>query len=106
MENHFLGDSFDIGEEGTGVQNVSFLVEGSISVSRADGFLEFDGGESMFFNKVVVDAGDICSAINEGVGVNGFQSVRRYDELQRDSHRFAGHWYRYRRTSNFWGCSR
>jgi len=59
----------------------------------------------MFFNKVIVDAGDVCTAINEGVGVNSFQGVRGYNELQRDSHRFASHRYRYRRTSNFWGCS-
>jgi len=29
----------------------------------------------MFFNKVVVDAGDICTAIDESVGVDGFQGV-------------------------------
>jgi len=60
----------------------------------------------LFFNKVIVDAGDISTTIDKGVGVDGFQGVRGYDELQGNSHRFASHWYRYRRTSSFWGCSR
>jgi len=105
MEDYFLGNSFDVGEKGVGVQDISFLVERSIGVPRTDGFFEFRDRESVFFNEVVVDAGDVCTTINESVGVDGFQSMRGYDELQRDSHRFAGHWYRYRRTSNFWGCS-
>ena len=75
MKDHLLGDSFDVDKEGTGVSDISFLVEGSVSVPRADGFLEFDDGESVFFNKVVVDAGDISSTINEGVGVDGFQGM-------------------------------
>jgi len=60
----------------------------------------------MLFNKVIVDAGDVCTAIDESIGVNSFQGVQGYNELQRDSHRFASHRYRYRCTSNFWGCSR
>jgi len=37
MKDYFLGNSFDVGEEGTGVSDISFLVEGSIGVSGADG---------------------------------------------------------------------
>ena len=60
----------------------------------------------MFLDEVIVDAGDVCTAVNKGIGIDGFQGVQRYDELQRDSHRFASHWYRYRRTSSFWGFLR
>jgi len=37
VEGYFLGNPFDVGEEGTGVLDISFLVEGSIGVSGADG---------------------------------------------------------------------
>jgi len=37
MKDYFLGNSFNVGEEGTGVLDISFLVEGSIGVSEADG---------------------------------------------------------------------
>jgi len=56
-------------------------------------------------NEAIVNAGDVRTTIDEGVGVDGFQGVRRYNELQRDSHRFASHRYRYRRTSKFGACS-
>ena len=29
----------------------------------------------MFFNEVVVNAGDVCTTINEGIGVDSFQGV-------------------------------
>ena len=106
MKDHLLGDSFDVDKEGTGVSDISFLVEGSVSVPGADRFLKLRDGETLFFNEVVVNAGDVCTTVNKGIGVDGFQGVRRYDELQRNSHRFASHRYRYRRTSSFWGCSR
>jgi len=38
MEEYFLGDSFDVGKKGTGVSDISFLVEGSIGISGTDGF--------------------------------------------------------------------
>jgi len=60
----------------------------------------------MFLYKVVIDARDVCTTIDESIGVDSFQGVRGFNELQRDPHRFASHWYRYRRTSNFWECSR
>jgi len=37
MKDHLLGDSFDVGEKGTGVLDVSFLVEGSIGIPGMDG---------------------------------------------------------------------
>ena len=40
----------------------------------------------MFSDKLPVDAGDICTTINQGVSVDDFQCVRGGDELQRDSH--------------------
>jgi len=38
MKKYFLGDSFNVDKEGAGVLNVSFLIEGPIGVSGADGF--------------------------------------------------------------------
>ena len=37
MKDYFLGNSFDVGEEGTGISDISFLVEGSIGVLGVDG---------------------------------------------------------------------
>jgi len=72
VKDYFLGDSFNVGKKGAGVQDISFLVEGSIGVSRTDRFFEFRDGQSMFFDKVIVDAGDVCTAVDEGIGVDGF----------------------------------
>jgi len=105
VKDDFLGDSFNVDEESAGILDISLFIERSIGISGMDGVFEFRGGKAMFLNKVIVDAGDVHTAIDESIGVDGFQDVRGYNELQRDSHRLASHWYRYRCTSNFWGCS-
>jgi len=41
MKDYFLGDSFDVGKKGTGVSDISFLVEGSISILETDEVFKF-----------------------------------------------------------------
>jgi len=38
MKEYFLGDSLNVDKEGAGVPDISLFVEGSVSVSRLDGF--------------------------------------------------------------------
>ena len=44
------------------------------------------GGDSLFSDKPPVDAGDACSAVDKGSGVNGFHRVRGDDKLDSDLH--------------------
>ena len=81
VECYFMEDSFDVGEEGTGIFNVALFVRRSISVSRGDRVLEFQDREVVSFNEVIVDTRNISATVNEGIGVNGFQGVQRYDQL-------------------------
>ena len=73
----------------TGIFDQSLFVFGEISVANKDGSGEFGQWELMSSSELIVEARDICPAINEGVGVNSFHSVQWYDDLQRDSHRFG-----------------
>ena len=43
----------------------------------------------MFPDKPPVKAGDACTAVNEGAGVNSFQGVRWFDKLDWNVHRWS-----------------
>ena len=64
MKGDFLGDSFDVEEEGGGETNYSFAVNGVIGVSCVDRLLQLCGGESVFPDKPPVEAGDACAIEN------------------------------------------
>ena len=87
MELNFLDDSFDGEEKGAGEADGSGLVVRLIDVSDRNGVLETGGGDLVLSHKVPVDAGDVCTAVNKGTGVNGFQGVHGGDQLYWDSHR-------------------
>ena len=44
----------------------------------------------MFSDESPVEAGDACTTVNEGAGVDDFQGVRWFDKLDWDLHRRGG----------------
>ena len=81
-----MGYSSDIEEQGGGKPDYSLGVDGVVRVSGLDGFLEAFGGDPLFSDKPPVDAGDACSAVNQGLGLNGFHRVRGDNKLDWDLH--------------------
>ena len=88
IEEVFLSDPFDVDIEGTSVADCTSLVCGLVNVANSDGGCEFLGGELVFPDKLPVYARDVYSRIYQCRGVNDFESVRRGDQLNRDTHRF------------------
>ena len=43
----------------------------------------------MFPYKPPIKTGDTCATVNEGMGVNSFQGVQWFNELNRDLHRWG-----------------
>ena len=75
MEGDFAGNPFNIEEESGSEANHSFAVNGVVSISCIDRLLQPSGGEGMFPNEPLVETGDACAAVNEGMGVDSFQGV-------------------------------
>ena len=44
----------------------------------------------MFPDKPPVKAGNACTAVNEGMGADGFQGVQWFDKLNWNLHRWGG----------------
>lgn len=65
------------------------MLKGAISISREDRKFEFRNRELLFLDAVVIDAEKVSLIINKGVGVDSFQEVQGYDQLQRNSHGLA-----------------
>ena len=72
---------------GRGEMDYSFAVDGVVSVSGVDWFLQPGGGEGIFPDKSPIEAGDACATVNKGTSVNGFQGVQWFNKLDRDLHR-------------------
>ena len=87
MKGDLPGDPLDVKEEGGGEANYSFAINGVVGIPRIDGFLQPSGGEGVFPDESPVKAGDACAAVNKGMGVDGFQSVRWFDKLNWNLHR-------------------
>ena len=81
MEGNLPSDAFNVEEKGRGEADYSFAIDGVVSVPCVDQFLQPNGGEGVFSNKPPIEAGDACTTIYEGTGVDGFQGVRWFDEL-------------------------
>ena len=64
MEEVFLSNPFDVGEESTGETNFSFFVRGLVYISDFDGNVKFCGGKGVFSDKLPVDARDVCATID------------------------------------------
>ena len=72
MKGYFLGKSLDIDEQITGISDVSIFVMGVIGITGLYGDGEFHGGEVMLFDKVLINAGDVCTTINQCSGIDDF----------------------------------
>ena len=72
MEEVFLGDPFNVGEEGTGEMNFSTFVQGLVYVSDFDGNVKLCGGKGVFSDQLPVDARDVCTTVDQGTSVNDF----------------------------------
>ena len=90
MEGDLLGNTFNVKKEGGGEANYPFAVNGVVGISCVDRFLQSCGGEGILPDEPPVETGDACATVNEGMGVDGFQGVRWFDELDWDLHRWGG----------------
>ena len=75
MEVYLLYNPFYVDEEVTRKSDISILVWKCICISGMDWFGKLHGREFVFMDKLPVNAGYVCSAVNEGSGVNGFHGV-------------------------------
>ena len=89
VEEMFLGYPFDVCIEGAGIVDSSSLIRSLVDVANSDGGGEFLSRESVFSDKLPVDARDVSTRIYKCGGVDNFEGVRRGDQLYRDSHRFV-----------------
>ena len=64
IEEMFLDDPFDVGVEGAGVANCTSFVHSLIYIANGDGGGKFLGGESVFSDKLPVNARDIGTRVN------------------------------------------
>ena len=88
VEEMLLSDPFDVGVESASIADCTSLVRGLINVANGDGGGEFFGRESVFPDKLPVDAGDVGTGVYQCGGVDDFKGVRGGDQLNRDTHRF------------------
>ena len=88
IEEMFLGDPFNVGVEGASVANCAGFVCSLIGVANSDGGGKFFGGESVFSDKLPVDARDVSTRVYQCGGVDDFEGVQGGDQLYGDSHRF------------------
>ena len=70
-----MGDPFDVGVEGAGVANCTSLVRGLINIANGDGGGEFFRGESVFSDKLPVNARDVSTRVYQCGGVDDFEGV-------------------------------
>ena len=64
VEEMFLGNPFNVGKKGAGVTNYAGFVCSLIYVANSDGGGEFLSGESVFSDKLLVNARDVCTGVN------------------------------------------
>ena len=72
MEGFETGYPFYLDIEGAREANIASFVGHLVCVLYWYGYAESGGQESVFLYKVPVDAGNVCTAVNEGMRVDGF----------------------------------
>ena len=72
VEGFETGYPFYLDIEGAREANIASFVGHLVCISYRYGYTESGGRESVFLYEVPVDAGNICTAVNEGMRVNGF----------------------------------
>ena len=86
MESYFLGESLDVDEQITSVPDVTTFVIGVVSVSGSYGDGKFHSREVVFLNKVLINTGNVCTAINQCLGIDNFHGVQGNNQLNGDLH--------------------
>ena len=72
MEGYFLGESLDINEQITGISDVFIFVMEVVGIPGLYGNREFCGGEVMLFDEVLIYARNVCTTINQCLGIDNF----------------------------------
>ena len=85
----FLGDFSYSEEQGSSEKYLSFGIGGSVSVSQDDWSCQSFSGDSILSNKSPVNAGDICSTVYFGSGVDDLKSLFIREEGDSNLHRLS-----------------
>ena len=72
MEGFKTGYPFYLNIEGAREVNIASFVGHLVCILYWYGYVESDGQESVFLYEVPVDAGNVCTAVDEGMRVDGF----------------------------------
>ena len=72
MEGFKTGYPFYLDIEGAREANIASFVGHLVCVSYRYGYAELGGRELVFLYEVPVDAGNVCTAVDEGTRVDGF----------------------------------
>ena len=67
-----VGYSFYLDVEGAKEMDVASFIGHLVCISYWYGYVESSSREMVFLYKVPVDAGDVCTTVNEGMRINGF----------------------------------
>ena len=71
----FLSDPFNVGIKGTGITDCTSLICSLIYILNDNGGDKFFCGETMFPNKLPVDAGYVSTRVYQCGGVDNFEGV-------------------------------
>ena len=86
IKGNSAGYSSNVEEQGGGEPDHSFGIDRVIRISCLHRGFQALGRKFMFPDKLPIDTGDACSAVNEGLGINGFHHVRGDNKLDWDLH--------------------
>ena len=89
IEEVFLGDPFNVHVQGASVMDCTSFVCSLVNIVNSDGGSEFFCGETVFSDKLPVDARDVSTRVYQCRGVNNFEGVQEDDQLYRNTHRFV-----------------
>ena len=88
VEEMFLSNPFNVSIEGAGIMNHTSFVCSLVDIVNGNGGGKFLSGESVFSDKLPVDARDVSTRVYQCGRVDNFEGVREGDQLNRDLHRF------------------
>ena len=86
MESYFLGKSLDVDEQITSVPDVTTFVIGVVGISDSYGDGKFHSREVVFLDEVLINIGNVCTAIDQRSGIDDFHEVQGNDQLNGDLH--------------------
>ena len=77
----FLGDLFDVGVESASITNCTSFVRSLVNIANSNGGGEFFSRESVFSDKLPVNARDVGTGVHQCGGANNFKGMRGCDQL-------------------------